>query len=196
MNTLPITPSQTVGPFFAYGLTARQYGYDYTSLMDGILIEPRENQGKIIYITGCIIDGNGNTVSDAIVELWQADEQGQYAAEPIAYPPDHSTFTGFGRFGTGTTANHEFLFTTIKPGVTEEDAAPHINVILFMRGSLRTLYTRLYFSDETEANGRDTFLNSIDPNRRSTLLATKRTDGHYQFDIRLQGAEETVFFDL
>ena len=196
MSTLPITPSQTVGPFFAYGLTARQYGYDYTSLMDGMLVEPRENQGKIIYITGCIIDGNGNAVSDALVELWQADGQGQYATEPIAYPPDYSSFRGFGRFGTGTTANHEFVFATLKPGLTAEGEAPHLNVILFLRGSLRTLYTRLYFSDEPEANDRDSLLNAIEPDRRHTLLATPGTEGHYTFDIRLQGPDETVFFDL
>lgn len=193
MNPLPITPSHTVGPFFAYGLTARQYGYDFTSLTNGKLTD-YQLANQPVHIVGCVIDGAGNAISDAMIELWQADEAGQYRAEPIDYPNNANAFTGFGRLGTGTTADSRFAFLTVKPG-SVGGLAPHINVILFMRGSLRTLYTRLYFSDETEANEQDDLLNSVAPDRRQTLIAQK-TDGGYRFDIRLQGGAETVFFDL
>ncbi|GAB4038154.1 protocatechuate 3,4-dioxygenase subunit alpha [Spirosoma gilvum] len=196
MTNLPITPSQTVGPFFAYGLTAHQYGYDFNSLAEGDMVNPLDHSAELVYVSGCIFDGSGQPVSDAMIECWQADGQGQYNTEPIAYPPGQSTFTGFGRLGTGTTRTNQFTFTTVKPGSAATDSAPHINVILFLRGSLRTLYTRLYFSDEPDANEQDALLRSIDAERRHTLIAMKNREGHYQFDIRLQGTDETVFFDL
>lgn len=196
MTTLLITPSQTVGPFFAYGLTAHQYGYDFNSLVEGELVNPIAHSAELIYVSGQILDGNGQPVSDAMIECWQADGQGQYNTQPIAYPTDQSSFIGFGRLGTGTTRTHQFTFTTIKPGAIATDSAPHINIILFLRGSLRTLYTRLYFADEPEANEQDALLRSVERERRTTLIATKSKDGHYQFNIRLQGSDETVFFDL
>ncbi|WP_080059514.1 protocatechuate 3,4-dioxygenase subunit alpha [Spirosoma aerolatum] len=196
MTTLPITPSQTVGPFFAYGLTAHQYGYDFNSLAEGELVDPIAHSAELIYVSGQILDGHGQPISDAMIECWQADTQGQYSSEPIAYPPHQASFTGFGRLGTGTTRTNQFTFTTVKPGSTATDSAPHINIILFLRGSLRTLYTRLYFSDEPEANNQDALLCSVDAERRHTLIARKSREGHYQFDIHLQGSDETVFFDL
>ena len=193
MNQLPVTPSQTVGPFFAYGLTARQYGYDYSSLISnnlgGVRLEPIE-------IVGRVFDGQNTVVSDALIELWQADPAGRYRSEAISYPDQADSFTGIGRFGTGTTSDFGYTFTTCKPGRTGTGTAPHINVILFMRGSLRTLYTRLYFPDEAEANADDELLNSVPEERRHTLVATRPSSGRYQFDIHMQGANETVFFAL
>ena len=205
------TPSQTIGPFFAYSLTAAQYNYNYNSIINGSLIND-DAEGELIYITGCIFDGNGNTISDAMIELWQADATGnyitQYPNNSISRYPDNSIsqypnppisqlpFKGFGRLGTGINNDHRFTFTTIKPGSINGNA-PHINVILFMRGSLRTLFTRLYFSDE--ANDNDPLLNAVDAERRHTLIASKniaRENIHYQFDIHLQGERETVFFDV
>ena len=221
MNQLPLTPSQTVGPFFAYGLTARQYGYDYTSLLNEHLTCPDTNRAEHIVITGRIFDGAGNAVNDAMIELWQGSGASgaalrQSPAEPLEYPHKPGTFRGYGRLGTGTTADNRFTFTTVKPGryagavdspsrlegpggeprIPGVPDAPHINVILLMRGSLRTLYTRLYFSDEAQANAQDPLLSRISTERQQTLIA-KRTDaGQYQFDIYLQGPNETVFFDL
>ena len=166
--------------------------------------------GELIYITGCIFDGNGNTISDAMIELCQADEDGDYISQYPNTPrlrPDlvgtmdgqaisQYLFKGFGRLGTGTNSDHRFTFTTIKPGAVNGQS-PHINIILFMRGSLHTLYTRLYFSDE--ANDKDLLLNAVDTERRHTLIASKKIAGeniHYQFDIHLQGERETVFFDV
>ena len=196
MEKLRQTPSQTVGPFFAYSLTAEQYGYAYNSLINGSLISP-DTEGERIYITGNVFDGKGNTVSDAMIELWQADAQGRYRSEPINQKNDG--FTGFGRLGTGTDPQHCFRFTTIKPGSAGEGQAPHINVILFMRGSLHQLYTRLYFSDEAEANSKDEVLNNVPEERRNTLIAERKEYAgriDYHFDIHIQGENETVFFDV
>ncbi|HRI20651.1 MAG TPA: protocatechuate 3,4-dioxygenase subunit alpha [Panacibacter sp.] len=193
MERLQQTPSQTVGPFFAYSLTAVQYGYDYNSIINGSLLDD-DAEGERIYITGNIFDGNGNTISDAMIELWQADANGNYRLLPIAKANDG--FTGFGRMGTGTNDKHRFTFVTVKPGAVNGQS-PHINVILFMRGSLHTLYTRIYFSDEV--NDQDILLNAVDAPRRQTLIATpKEMNGikTYHFDIYMQGQKETVFFKL
>ena len=119
MEKLRTTPSQTVGPFFAYSLTAEQYGYDFNSIVNGNLVadifeqlntrNPQNTEGVLqtqnskletpIFITGCILDGNGNTINDAIIELWQADPKGVYRLTPIRHKNDG--FTGFGRLGTG-----------------------------------------------------------------------------------------------
>ncbi len=194
-NQLRQTPSQTVGPFFAYSLAAGQYGYDYNSIIDGFLIDPN-TAGDRIFITGNIYDGNGQPIPDALIELLQADAQGVYRTLPITNKIDG--FTGFGRQGTGTDALHRFLFTTIKPGAVSGQA-PHINVIVFMRGSLHQLYTRLYFSDEAEANSKDALLQLIPTERRQTLLAQRKEYAGgttYHFDIHLQGENETVFLDV
>jgi protocatechuate 3,4-dioxygenase, alpha subunit len=204
MNLLPQTPSQTVGPFFAYGLTARQYGYAYTDVLTNALLGP-DAPGTRIVITGRVLDGQGNPVPDAIIELWQADTAGHYRTEPINPPGSNSTdFVGMGRVGTGTQAGAVFRFETVKPGSTEPtlagpSAAPHIHVVLLMRGSLRALHTRLYFSDETEANATDPLLNMVPAERRNTLIANRielASGVGYQFDVQLQGEQETVFFDL
>jgi protocatechuate 3,4-dioxygenase alpha subunit len=190
------TPSQTVGPFFAYSLVAEQYGYDYNSLVNHLLIDD-DTEGERIVITGNIFDGDGQTIPDALIELWQADGQGQYRSLCIGKRND--CFTGFGRLGTGTDAKHRFVFTTIKPGPVGEMQAPHINVILFMRGSLHQLYTRLYFSDEGEANNNDYLLKLVPKERRHTLIGERKQYGGgvaYHFNIHLQGNNETVFFEV
>lgn len=184
------TPSQTVGPFFAYGLTARQYGYGYSSIMNGSLLSD-DTYGERIYISGSVFDGAGNQIPDAMIELWQADEKGKYRIVPIQ--KDDQGFIAFGRLGTGTEVGNRFHFATIKPGSVNFQA-PHINVILFMRGSLRGLYTRLYFSDEE--NDHDPLLQSIDSNRRQTLIAIRTDSNAFRFDIYMQGPKETVFFEL
>jgi protocatechuate 3,4-dioxygenase, alpha subunit len=193
MEKLRQTPSQTVGPFFAYSLTAEQYGYPFNSIINGSLVGD-DTDGERIHITGSIFDGNGNTISDAMIELWQADQQGKYRIVPIQ--KKNNDFIGFGRLGTGANPDHHFRFITIKPGSVDRQA-PHINVILFMRGSLRQLYTRLYFSDEINKN--DALLDSIDATRRQTLIAERKEANatiEYHFDIHMQGEKETVFFDV
>lgn len=160
------TPSQTIGPFFAFGLTARQYGYPFSQLLTGRI----DGTGKRIIITGQIFDGKGVAITDALVELWQEE--------------------GVARQGTGTTPDASFRFETVKP------SKPYIDVVVFMRGLLSHVYTRLYFDDEIQANKADMALASVAEDRRDTLLARHEGHGHYRFDIRMQGERETVFFDL
>jgi protocatechuate 3,4-dioxygenase alpha subunit len=191
------TPSQTVGPYFAYAMTPEQYGYPFKSLASGTVAQT-DAEGQHIRLEGRVLDGQGEPVSDAVVELWQADAQGRYA-HPADGRGSNLRFRGFGRFGTGTDPEHRFIFTTVKPGAPAPGEAPHLNLIVFMRGLLNHCYTRAYFSDEAEANARDAVLRRVPVERRHSLIA-ERKDGPggpvYRFDIRMQGEAETVFFDV
>jgi protocatechuate 3,4-dioxygenase, alpha subunit len=188
-NRLGQTPSQTVGPFFAYGLTPEQYGYEFAGIATPTLVG-EDTPGERIRLAGQVFDGEGTPVSDAIVEILQADAGGKFGG---------SDFSGFGRCGTGTMPASRYLFDTIKPGRTGKDQAPHIDVVLFMRGLLSHVFTRIYFDDEREANAIDPVLTSVPEDRRGTLIA-RREEGMsgttYRFDIHMQGDRETVFFDV
>lgn len=198
MSQLKQTPSQTVGPFFAYGLTPTQYGYDLKSLFTPVLAQPKA-QGEHIRITGQVFDGAGNAVMDAMVEIAQPDGTGQ----PIASVVDAEArgFTGFGRCGTGNLPQSHYEFLTVKPGAAAGQA-PFINVCVTMRGLLVHTFTRIYFDDEVEANGKDVVLASVPAERRATLIAKREVTGAgpvYRFDIHMQDSaagKETVFFDL
>lgn len=197
MSKLRQTPSQTVGPFFAYALTPEQYGYDFKSIADGNLIEG-DVPGQRIRIEGRVLDGKGDLVPDAMIEIWQADGEGRYA-HPADQRGSNVAFKGFGRMGTGTDPESRFIFDTIKPGPVDGTQAPHINVTIFMRGLLLHAYTRIYFSDEAAANVRDPVLASVPAERRNTLIAVRNETPAgtvYRLDIRMQGADETVFFDV
>jgi protocatechuate 3,4-dioxygenase alpha subunit len=188
MDLLPQTPSQTVGPYFAYGLVALQYGYPFASF-GGREVAAAHTPGELISLEGQVLDGAGKPIGDALVELWQADAAGSCQS---------ADFAGFGRFGTGTTADNTFQFQTIKPGAVG-GKAPHITLVVFMRGLLSHVYTRLYFPDEAAANATDPVLNSVPADRRETLLARRIVSPglpSYRFDIRMQGPAETVFFDV
>ena len=195
MEKLRQTPSQTIGPYFAYGLTAVQYGYEFTSIINNSLVND-VNEEDLIYITGNIFDGDGRTIHDAMMEIWHADINGHYVKSYANTSIFKIPFKGLGRHGTGTDPQHRFLFKTIRPGVVDGQA-PHINVILFMRGSLNVLYTRLYLDDQQNDN--DPLLLMVEPERRSTLIAKKEVNEgktFYHFDIHLQGEKETVFLDI
>jgi protocatechuate 3,4-dioxygenase alpha subunit len=191
------TPSQTVGPFFAYGLTPEQYGYPFRSLAGATLVD-HDTAGARIRITGRVLDGDGAPVPDAMIEIWQADAEGRYA-HPADPRGSNLPFKGFGRCGTGTDPENRFAFDTIKPGPIGDGQAPHVNVIVFMRGMLSHVYTRIYFSDEAEANANDPVLASVEEARRRTLIATPETTpagSVYRLDLHMQGPDETVFFDV
>jgi protocatechuate 3,4-dioxygenase alpha subunit len=193
MSTLPLSGSQTVGPFFSLGLL-------YAEARRNVLAGPDTN-GEHIRIEGHVIDGDGVPVPDALIEIWQANAHGRYnhPADQSAAPLDPQ-FTGFGR--SGTDEQGLYWFETVKPGrVAFNDQirqAPHINVTVFSRGLLNHAVTRLYFADEP-SNAEDMTLQCVPEERRATLLA-KRADGDgavvYHFDIVLQGARETAFFNL
>jgi len=190
------TPSQTVGPYFAYGLTSGQYGYDFRELANNCLVD-EETEGERIRLLGRVLDGEGKAVDDALIEIWQADAQGRYA-HPADPRGSNLAFKGFGRCGTGTDPDLRFMFDTVKPG-SVEGQAPHITMCVMARGMLSHAFTRIYFSDEAEANAADPVLATVPEERRSTLIA-RRDDTQagtvYRFDVHLQGDDETVFFDL
>ncbi len=192
-----ITPSQTVGPFFKYGLTPNGQ-YDWNDAFTNNLVTP-DVSGDRIRIQGTVYDGDGMPVPDCMLEVWQADAKGRFADPKDKRALPNATFQGFGRCGTDQ--NGGYFFDTIKPGpVPDPDGkaqAPHILVAVFARGMLLHLYTRIYFGDET-ANAADPVLALVPADRRATLIAQRR-DGEaavYSLDIRLQGEGETVFFDI
>jgi len=196
MSALKQTPSQTVGPFFAYGLVPEQYSYDLKSLFTPDLVAPHA-AGEHITLIGNVYDGAGKPVNDAMIELLQADASGRYASSQKDV--DASGFRGFARVGTGTDPQLRYVVNTIKPGSASADEAPHIDVIVLMRGMLNHAYTRIYFEDEAEANKRDAVLADVPAERRATLIAKREPGGSrpvYRFDIYMQGPQETVFFDV
>lgn len=194
------TPSQTVGPYFAYGLTPDLYHYAYRSAVSDRLLQSG-TEGERIRIEGRVLDGNGDPVPDAMIEVWQANAHGRYN-HPADLRRDNlldPDFKGFGRTGTGVDAEKRFIFDTIKPGALGDGQAPHLNLIVFMRGLLSHLYTRVYFSDEAEANAADPVLAMVPEERRRTLIAQRdEAPGGvvYRIDIHMQGPGETVFFDV
>ena len=194
MPKLRQTPSQTVGPYFAYGLAPEQYGYhQQLASIAGAEMAEGDTEGQRIRVEGRVFDGAGNPISDALIEIWQADSLGRYA-HPSDPRGSNSTFKGFGRCGTGTDPRNRFWFDTIKPGKVDAEQAPHLNVIVSMRGMLLHAFTRVYFSDEP-ANATDKVLRMVPADRRSTLIAEHLGGNVYRFDIHMQGDNETVFFD-
>lgn len=191
-----LTPSQTVGPFFAYVLTP--HAYPATRAIFSPEIATPDTAGERIRIEGYVIDGSGEPVPDAMVELWQADGDGRYAGfAPVA--GQNTAFRGFGR--SDVDSNGFFAFTTVKPGRVPGpngvQQAPHVNVGIFARGVLKRLFTRIYFADEA-ANADDPVLGLVPADRRATLLAARKQRGPetvYTFNVRLQGDDETVFFE-
>lgn len=186
---LTATSSQTIGPFFHFGLAAD------SSL--GRLADPG-TPGEHITLTVSVLDGDGAPVPDAMIEIWQADAAGNYIRPPNpaeVVPP--RGFWGFGRLPTG--ADGTCAFQTVLPGPVRDEQgvmqAPHINVCLFARGLMRQLYTRIYLAEGPELDA-DPILRLVPVERRGTLLARKSEQGSWTFDIRLQGENETVFFDL
>lgn len=193
-----ITPSQTVGPYFAYGLTPTGK-YDWKDTFTNNLVTP-DASGERIRLEGRVFDGDGQPIVDSMLEIWQADAQGRYASPADKRAPANASFKGFGRVGTDQ--DGRYSFETIKPGaVPGPDGAmqaPHILMAVFARGMLRQSYTRIYFADEA-ANAADPILALVPAERRGTLMAARSmNDGHvvYTFDIHMQGDAETVFFEV
>jgi protocatechuate 3,4-dioxygenase alpha subunit len=199
------TASQTAGPYVHIGLAPQQAGFDIFENNFGNVLVSGETLGNRIRIEGQVFDGIGTVVKDALIEIWQANTQGKYA-HPGDRQPGKSVdpaFRGWGRactdFDTG-----RYSFETIKPGVVTGRngrlMAPHVNFWIVARGINLGLHTRMYFSDEADANAGDAVLNIIEwEARRRTLVAQRESRAGqtvYRFDIRLQGEAETVFFDV
>ncbi|HTP97996.1 MAG TPA: protocatechuate 3,4-dioxygenase subunit alpha [Casimicrobiaceae bacterium] len=188
--SLSTTSSQTVGPYLHIGMAWLVTENLVASGVDG---DP-------IAIEGRVTDGDGMPVSDALVEIWQANAHGRYAhPQDKGSAPLEANWTGFGR--AATDGEGQFRFTTIKPGRVPAPGgglqAPHIDVTIFMRGMLRHLVTRIYFPGEP-ANDEDAVLQSVPAARRATLVAVPKAGdpAALTWNARLQGADETVFFEI
>lgn len=199
IELLPETPSQTAGPYVHIGLALSAAGNPPRPEEIWNEMAKSDAPGEHIVLLGNVYDGNGHLVRDSFLELWQANHEGRYDE---AFDSEKA-FNSFGRTATTFDAG-EWTLHTIKPGVVNNAAgvpmAPHINVSLFARGINIHLQTRLYFSDEPEANAKCPVLNLIEqPQRRETLVAQRcEVNGKpaYRFDIYIQGVGETVFFDF
>jgi protocatechuate 3,4-dioxygenase, alpha subunit len=186
--SLQATTSQTVGPFFKIGL---EWLYCDNLAAKGVT-------GERVMVQGRVIDGSGAPVQDAILEIWQANAHGKYD-----HPEDTQNkvldpnFKGFARVPMDMQG--AFRFTTIKPGPVPgpngKQQAPHLLISVFMRGILRRLVTRMYFPDDAR-NADDPILNLVEQARRKTLIAKPTASGMLEWNVNLQGPEETVFFDL
>lgn len=188
MTIFGLTPSQTVGPYFAIGMPWPEGPYAVA-----------EGTAGAFTITGTIYDGNGDPVPDHLLETWQADPEGRFAdAYGYGGRSEMEGFRGFARYGVES-GDGTYLIHTVKPGRLKEAGgrlqAPHIDVTLFARGMLNRVVTRIYFGDEEEANREDPILARVPVQRRPTLIAAPQ-DGGYRFDIHIQGppGRETVFF--
>ena len=202
------TASQTAGPYVHIGLAPEAAGFDIFENNFGSVLANEKTKGERIRIEGRVFDGIGTVLKDVLIEIWQANAEGKYA-HPGDRQPGKSldpSFRGWGRsctdFETGT-----YSFDTIKPGPVEgrngRVMAPHINAWIVARGINIGLNTRIYFSDEAEANAKDAVINLIEWEARRKTLVAERLDRKadsgaavYRFDIRLQGEGETVFFDV
>ncbi|WP_338831711.1 protocatechuate 3,4-dioxygenase subunit alpha [Bradyrhizobium sp. 27S5] len=192
-----ITPSQTVGPYFKYGLTPNGE-YEWNDAFTNNLLTG-DVSGERIRVEGKVYDGAGAVIPDCMLEIWQADGQGRFSDPQDARALPNSSFKGFGRCGTDKSGS--YAFDTFKPGVVPDadgkPQAPHVALAVFARGMLLHLYTRIYFDDEA-GNAGDSVLALVPADRRATLIA-KRNAGAgntYSFDVHLQGDNETVFFDV
>jgi protocatechuate 3,4-dioxygenase alpha subunit len=203
-SELKETASQTAGPYVHIGLAPKAAGFDIFEKNFTNVLAGSDTQGERIRIEGRVFDGSGTPVRDVLIEIWQANAAGKYnhPADRQEKPLD-TTFRGWGRacsdFESGV-----YTFETIKPGSVigrnGRPMAPHVNLWIVARGINIGLNTRMYFSDETEANAKDPVLNLIEWEvRRKTLIAQRSEENGqvvYRFDINLQGPEETVFFDI
>jgi protocatechuate 3,4-dioxygenase, alpha subunit len=192
VSPLPVTPSQTVGPYLGIGLP----------WPDGPFVVPEGTPGAIT-ITGRLLDGAGDPVPDGLIETWQADPDGYFSHpdDPRGPNPSGAAFRGFGRCPTGPDGTYRIV--TLRPGpLPSPDGgteAPHLDVSVLARGLLHRVVTRIYFPDEADANAADPVLTALaDDARRGTLIAVAdpATPGVLRFDIRLQGDGETVFLDV
>ncbi|MDT8915550.1 protocatechuate 3,4-dioxygenase subunit alpha [Amycolatopsis sp. PS_44_ISF1] len=177
------TPSQTVGPYLSLALPWE----------DGPWVVPEGTEGAV-WIRGTVLDGQGEPVPDALIETWQADPEGRFDHPDDPRGRAGSGFRGFGRCPTDERG--EYRICTLLPGIlpsADGDQARHLDVSVFARGLLNRLVTRIYFEDQD--NSGDPVLASVPQERRPTLVAARTGDG-YRFDVRLQGAGETVFFAL
>lgn len=180
MTKLTPTPGQTVGPFFGFALP----------FPSGEALVDRTHPNAV-RLHGTVYDGDGAPIPDALLELWQPDQDGNISQQPGSLHRDGYTFTGWGRVAVDGVGHYSF--TTVEPGSTGPGVAPFFMVTIFARGLMDRLFTRVYLPETLESHDQDRLLSSVPPSRRDTLIARRESDGSLRFDIHLQGEHETVF---
>lgn len=181
------TPGQTIGPFFGYATAYEQQGLPFGR---GNELVPPGRPGAV-RLTGVVYDGAGEPIPDALIEIWQPDEHGRIPQETGSLVRDGWTFTGWGR--DFVDREGRYTFSTVDPGPTDEGHPAFFSMVVFARGLLNRLFTRVYLPEDEEALAQDPLLASLPPERRRTLIAARAEDGSLHFDVRLQGPGETVF---
>jgi len=200
LDRLKESPSQTAGPYVHIGLTPNFLGIAGIYPQDlGTRMVNDRTRGERITVTIRIFDGFGSVLKDALVEVWQADAAGLYNSPAEMRGAADPNFTGWGRFPTAMETG-EIVFETVKPGrVPYPDGrpmAPHLTLWIVARGINLGLHTRMYFGDEEAANAEDPLLLRVEHRDRVPTLIAARDGDAYRFDVHLQGAQETVFFDI
>lgn len=195
MQRFKESPSQTAGPYVHIGCTPNFCGIEGVFPQDlGSRMITGSVKGQPMTLRGAVFDGAGTALRDAMVEIWQADAAGRFAGQG-----GDPAFTGWGR-SPGHMDSGEFVFETVKPGrVAWPDGrlqAPHVSLWIVARGINLGLHTRMYFADESAANSEDPILTRIEHQARIQTLLALPEPGGYRFDIHLQGARETIFFDI
>ncbi|HST80102.1 MAG TPA: protocatechuate 3,4-dioxygenase subunit alpha [Kineosporiaceae bacterium] len=181
-SNLAVTPGQTVGPFFGYALP----------YPGGNLLVPQHHPDAV-RLHGTVLDGDGQPVPDALLEIWQADGDGRPAQRPGSLHRDGYTFTGWGRSETDRVGHYHF--STLEPGRDDQGAAPFIALTVFARGLMHRLHTRIYLPGAAGLDD-DPFLRSVPEDRRTTLIAHRDAAASLRFDVHLQGQQETVFLSF
>ena len=199
LNYLRESPSQTAGPYVHIGCTPKFAGIDIFGDDLGTSMKTGPVKGQEITVKGTVYDGTRTALKDALIEIWQSDAAGLFPSPNETRGQADPNFTGWGR-SPGDMETGQFVFETVKPGAVPwpdgRMQAPHITVWIVARGINIGLHTRIYFEDES-TNATDPILSRIEhQNRVPTLLAKKLEEGVYQFDIHLQGPNETIFFDI
>lgn len=179
---LPVTPGQTIGPFYHYALLNREKFNE--------VVAP--HHPDVIELTGRVVDGLGKPLPDCMLEIWQVGPDGKVPTERDSLKRKTGHFTGWGR--TSTNTDGEYRFFTLTPGSANGEN-PFFAVALFARGILHVLRTRIYLPLSDDAAAKDPFLSMLPAERRQTLIAKKDEYG-YRFDINLQGDDETVFIEF
>ena len=200
LEYLKESPSQTAGPYVHIGCTPNFTGIEIYGGDLGTVMRTGPVKGQEITISGCVFDGTGTPLGDAMIEIWQPDAAGLFPSANETRGQADPNFTGWGR-SPGDMNTGEFVFDTAKPGAVPwpdgRMQAPHVTAWVVARGINIGLHTRIYFEDEADANQADPILSRIEhQNRVPTLLARKTAEGAYRFDIHLQGPHETIFFDM
>lgn len=180
MPDLTVTPGQTIGPFFGYALP---YPGDRE-------LVPRGSAGSV-RLHGYVYDGEGHGVDDALLEIRQADASGVVPTVQGSRNRGGALFTGWGRAGTDATGH--YWFSTAEPGPVRPGSAPFYAVVVFARGLLNRLFTRIYLSAGDPAADADPLLATLDPGERLAMTAVREADGSLRFDVHLQGPRETPF---